>query len=229
MRGERTARGQHRAERRQIAFPLRFDAFLFQHGEILGAGPENRHPFRLGHSPQHARIRAERCTIVEYNRCAKCQTGDQPIPHHPPARGEVEDHVIGSHIRVQCQLFPVLQQGAARTMHHALGKAGRSGRVQNVERMIKRQARKDWLSRVGISRSHDIESLSMRDSVQHRFCVTVGHHPHGPQRRNCRHNLPHTRETVDMLARILVAVGDNQHDRLNLLESIKDATCPKIR
>ena len=72
---------------------------------------------------------------------------DEPVPHHPAAGGEVEDPVVRAEVGVQHQLLEMLEQRAARPVHHALGQARRAGRVHDVERMIERQAREGGLVR----------------------------------------------------------------------------------
>ena len=117
----------------------RAQPLLLGEGEILGAGPEYRHPLPLDHIPQH-RGRGERGAVVQHHRGAGGEAGDQPVPHHPAAGGEVEDPVVPGQVGVQHQLLQMLEQGSTRAVDHALGKTGRAGGVHDVERMGERQA-----------------------------------------------------------------------------------------
>ena len=80
-----------------------------------------------------------RRTVVEHDRRAARQRAREPVPHHPPARGEIEDPIAGTDGGVKLVFLQVLQQRAARAVHEALRKAGRARREHHVERMVERQ------------------------------------------------------------------------------------------
>jgi hypothetical protein len=108
-------------------------------GQVAGAGAENGDLLILGHLPQGLGRRVKRIAVIEHQRGPGGQGADQPVPHHPPAGGEVEDRVLAFKIGVQHQFFKVMDQDAAGALHHALGQAGGARRIHDVERMIERQ------------------------------------------------------------------------------------------
>ena len=91
----------------------------------------------MSHRMRAARARAPRRRRARRSR--RPRGGDEPVPHHPAAGREVEDPVVGAEVGVQDQLLEVLEERAARAVHHALGQAGRAGRVHDVQRMIERE------------------------------------------------------------------------------------------
>ena len=104
---------------------------------------------KCGHAARRRRSRTapcrasdERRAVVEQQRRAGGEPGHQPVPHHPAAGGEVEQAVAGLQVAVQQVLLQVLQQRAAGAVHDALRHAGRAGGVEDVERMVERQARR---------------------------------------------------------------------------------------
>ena len=116
----------------------RREPLLLRERQVLGAGPEHRDALLGGQVPQD-RGRREWRAVEQHHRRADGERGDQPVPHHPAARGEVEDPVVGSDIGMQRQLLQVLEQRAAGPVHHALGEPGRARGVHDAERMIERQ------------------------------------------------------------------------------------------
>jgi len=81
----------------------------------------------------------ERRSVVEQDRRIRREHRHQPVPHHPAAGGEVEDAVVRVNVAVELMLLQVLDQRAAGAVNDALGDAGRSGRVQDVERVVERE------------------------------------------------------------------------------------------
>ncbi len=85
-------------------------------------------------------VARERRTVVEQQRSAGGEPRRKPVPHHPAAGREKEQPVAGLDVAVQPMLFDVLQQRAARAVDDAFRHARRAGRIEDVERMIERQA-----------------------------------------------------------------------------------------
>ena len=84
--------------------------------------------------------RMERRSVVQHQRRFRGERRDQPVPHHPAAGREVEDAIAGADVAVQLVLLQVLEQRAAGAVHDALRHAGRAGRIEDVERMVEREA-----------------------------------------------------------------------------------------
>ena len=101
----------------------------------LALVPKTVTPLPLHQIPQHGR-RRQRRAVEQHDRGADGEAGDQPVPHHPPAGGEVEDPVVPGEVGVQHQLLEVLEQRAARAVDHALRQARGAGGVHDVERVV---------------------------------------------------------------------------------------------
>ena len=93
----------------------------------------------LGIVEQHVAVGMERRAVVEQQRRAAGEPGDQPVPHHPAAGGEVEEPVAGLERRSAAVLLQVLEQRAAGAVDDAFRHAGRARREQDVERVVERQ------------------------------------------------------------------------------------------
>ena len=91
--------------------------------------------FALDHVPQERR-RRQRRAVVEHHGGPHGQAGDQPVPHHPAAGGEVEDPILAAEIGVQHQLLQMLKQRPPRTVHHAFGESCRAGGVHDVDGVV---------------------------------------------------------------------------------------------
>ena len=113
----------------------------FAHGvEELRRRTEHRQPLRVGQVEQRALVGMEGRAVVEHERRARREPRREPVPHHPAAGREVEQPVARAQVAVEQLLLRVLEQRAARAVHDALRRAGRAGRVQDVERMVEGQA-----------------------------------------------------------------------------------------
>ena len=64
--------------------------------------------------------------VVEHQGRFACEGGNEPVPHHPATRREVEHAVAGAKVRVQPVFLQVLEQRTARAVDDALGLAGRA-------------------------------------------------------------------------------------------------------
>ncbi len=121
--------------------PLRHVARLVHRIDILGRDAEMGNTLFLRQRKQRLRPRMKRRAIEQHQPRARQQAGDQPVPHHPAAGGEVEQHVVLAQVAVQQMLADVLQQDAAGPVHDALRLAGGAGGEQDEQRMVKRQRR----------------------------------------------------------------------------------------
>ena len=82
----------------------------------------------------------KRRAVVQTDRRARREPADEPVPHHPAARREEQQSLIGREIAMQQLFLAMLQQRAADAVHDALRHAGRAGRKHDVERRRERQA-----------------------------------------------------------------------------------------
>ena len=157
---------------------------------------------------EHAFRGVEWRTVVEQQRGTRGEAGDQPVPHHPAAGGEIEEPVGGLCVGIQHMLAQMLEQDAAGAMNDAFGNARRAGRIEDVERVIEghlregdgpfvmtgeecleahrsRQRRGDGL---GLSRIVDHHSLCRPTSVPSAHCRSCP-----PCGWSCRHSNRHRR------------------------------------
>ena len=111
---KRRAGGQHAAQRRQAVRDLRLPAGLLDRVDVLGRGAEDGHALGIGEVEEHAFGGVEWRTVVEQQRRTRGEAGDQPVPHHPAAGGEVEQPVGGLCVGIQHMLGQMLEQDAAR-------------------------------------------------------------------------------------------------------------------
>ncbi|MNF93869.1 hypothetical protein D3C84_765600 [compost metagenome] len=111
------------------------DAAAFQGGEVFRAGAEDADPFVVDQVDQALRVRVERRAVVQHHRAAYREGRDQPVPHHPAARGVVEQALAGAKIAVQAVFLDVLQEYAAGAVDDAFGHAGGAAGIEDVQRM----------------------------------------------------------------------------------------------
>ena len=217
---ERRAGGKHRAQRRQIVAEGRLHASLVDGREVLGAHPEHADAFLLGEVEQRPRRGLEGRAVVQHDAAAAGEASDQPVPHHPAAGGEEEQHVLALEIDVQPMFLEVLQQRAASPVADALRLAGGARGIEDVERMVEGQRLEaPWGVRMaGESRRNRILFFAEHRNPQQVFDAGDGI-AHRPR------SLPH----VEPLAAVAVAVAGDQHLGLNLPEAIQRALDAEIR
>jgi hypothetical protein len=85
---------------------------------------------------EHLALAGEGRAVVEQQRGAAGEAGNQPVPHHPAAGREVEQAVAGAHVAVQLMFLQMLQQHPAVAMDDAFGHAGRAAGEHDEERVI---------------------------------------------------------------------------------------------
>ena len=103
-------------------------------------GAEIGHLLGVGEVEQDVAVGVEGRAVVEQQRRAGGQAGNQPVPHHPAAGGEIEQAVAVLEAAMELLLLEVLEQRAAGRMHDAFRDAGRARREQDVERVARRAA-----------------------------------------------------------------------------------------
>ena len=139
---ERRSGREDGAQRREAVAPRRHQAGGAAAVDEARAGPEVCHLQAVDRVPQHVEGRMRGRPVVEHDGRAFRQRGDQPVPHHPAAGGEVEQAIAGPDVAVQMQFRVVLQQHAAGPVHQRLGQAGRAGGVEHREGVIEGQRRR---------------------------------------------------------------------------------------
>jgi hypothetical protein len=77
-------------------------------------------------------------TVVQHQGGPHAQAADQPVPHHPAAGGEVEQHILAPQIAVQQVFLELVGENAGMALDHALGLARGAGAVHHVEGMLGR-------------------------------------------------------------------------------------------
>ena len=81
----------------------------------------------LGEVPEDAHVRVAGAAVVEDDRGAGEQAGDEEVPHHPAGRREPEEAVAGVGVDVEVELLQVLEEDAALALDDRLRQAGRAG------------------------------------------------------------------------------------------------------
>ena len=146
----------------------------------------------------------ERRAVVEHERRLRRERGDEPVPHHPAARREVEDAVAAADVAVELVLLQVLEQRAAGAVDDALRHAGGAGRIQDVERVVERQpleASSSASSRGRATRPTDASPSSRGDASRRRHRRSTAPHTRQP-----RSDLRDFGSAVEALAAVVVAV-----------------------
>ena len=97
----------------------------------------------IGKIEQTIAVGMERRSVVQHERRAGGERTDQPVPHHPTARREIEHAITGLDIAVQLMFLQMLQQCPAGAVDNAFRNAGRAGGIQDVKRL------REWKLREG--------------------------------------------------------------------------------
>jgi hypothetical protein len=108
-RRERRAGREHAAQRAELEIRVRLVAGLLERSEIARARPEHSDPLAFRDAPENAGIGMQRRAVVEHDRRARRERRDEPVPHHPTGRREIEHDVSGPNVRVQHVLLAVLK------------------------------------------------------------------------------------------------------------------------
>ena len=156
----------------------------------------------------------KRRAVVQANRRAAREPADEPVPHHPAARREEQQALVGGEIAMQQLFLPMLQQRAADAVHDALRYAGRAGREHDVQRRRERQPheRPAAVSNVPTTLRRRVIRLAASR-------VEPGCRPnyHGATNaRQSRRDLSEPRGAVEPFAGVVVAVAADQQLRLDL-------------
>ncbi len=162
----------------------------------------------------------ERRAVEEHERRFAREPRGQPVPHHPTGRRVVEEAVAGAQIGVQPLLLQVLEQRAAGAVHDALGRAGRAGGVEHVERVIEGQPRELDLTR-GEAAGELVPARRAAQTGERRASREIPRHHAALHRRQLREHRGDALAHVVGLAAVGVAVAGEEHARLDLAEAVE--------
>ncbi len=121
LRRKRRPCRRHGPETAETVCRPRADRRLADRVDELRGGAEERHAGFVGKVEQHGAVRVQGRTVEEQQGGFGCQRRDEPVPHHPSARREVEDAVVVLDVAVELVLFQMLDERAAGAVHDALG------------------------------------------------------------------------------------------------------------
>ncbi len=124
------------------------------------------------------------------------------------------------------ELLQVLDEGAAGTVHDALGHAGRPRAIEDVERMVEGEMLELERRRIGDPKS--VPPHGLAQSRKRRSFAVGGDHHHPLDRGNATQHLADLRKQLETLAAITVGVGREEDLGLDLPESVDHAAHPEI-
>ena len=126
-RHERRSRGKHDAQGDKVVGLARPQPGLVHGVDVFRRRAEMRHALRLRVVEQRLGRGVERRAVEEQQRRAAPQSRDQPVPHHPAQRREVEQPVALVHVGMQPVLLQMLEQHAAGAVDDAFRHARGAG------------------------------------------------------------------------------------------------------
>ena len=140
VRGERAARREDRcAAPRDRASRAGASPSFSASASHFALVPNTVMPLARRHVPQDRPVGAGSARRRRARPSRRRRGRHEPVPHHPAAGREVEDPIVAREVGVQHELLEMLEQRAARAVHHALRQSRRARRVHDVQRMIERQ------------------------------------------------------------------------------------------
>ncbi len=172
--------------------------------------------------PEHAHVGVAGVAVVEDDRGAGQQAGDEEVPHHPAGRREPEEAVAGVGVDVEVELLQVLEQDAALALDDRLRQAGGAGGVEDPERVVEGDALE---GRLGALASRE-QLLPARRVAQRREVgvgVEVGEDDGALEARHRLLQRGDRLAAVEVPAAVAVAVDGEQHLGLDLGEAVDDA------
>ncbi len=182
--------------------------------------------------PLAPQVRIDRAAVEGDRRRARQQRRDRQVPDDPAGRAEPEESVAGAEVSLQSEPFVVFEQRAAVRVRDRLRQRRRSGREQDVQRVVERY-RGELQVAVGPEDVRPPHGAGWHRVGQHR----VGQHgavrqvgqPH--QRlhagQGCADRL-HFGEPGEVLSAEAVPVHGEQHLRVHLPEPVDDAVDPEL-
>ena len=228
LRRERRTGGRDHPQRRKVMGARRRNAGLAAGVDVFRRGPEHGDALVLRIVPERGRRRRERRAVVEHQRRAGAEAGDQPVPHHPAERGEIEQPLARAQVALQAMLLEVLEQRAAGAVHDAFRHAGRARREQDVDRVIERQPLEG--ERLGRERLEERgEARGARQFPRHRLGLAeIVDDDDVPRRRKLVDDRLQLVQKPDRLAVVPIAVDRHEHLGLDLPEAVEHAALAEV-
>ena len=218
-------RGAGRADRLQpaeVAALAGVDAGLHAGGDVGGAGAEHRDPGPLGEVPEDAHVGMAGAAVVEDDRGAGEQAGDEEVPHHPAGGREPEEAVAGMGVDVEVELLQVLEQDAALALDDRLRQPGGAGGVEDPERVVEGDPLEVELGALaGVGEL--LPGHRVVEAAEVGVGIEVGKDDRAGQARHRRLQLGDHVAAVEVPAAVAVAVDREQDLGLDLGEAVDDA------
>ena len=227
LRHERRAGGDHHAERREVV-RLEWPQVPLGAGiDELGRRAEMRAALLLGVVEQNLAATREGRAVVEHQARLGREPHEEHVPHHPVRRAVIEEAISRPHVEVQLVGLQALQERAARAMHDAFRLAGRAGGEEDEHRMLERQLR---VVDVGglVAPQPFVERHRLWHVGDIGARVELRHDHHLAQAGKLLGDGAHPLERVVPFAVVAIAVGAEQHLRLDLSEAIEHALDTEI-
>ena len=112
------------------------EAGLRARGQVPGARAVHGGPGARDHLELGVELGVARAAVVEHDRRADEQAGDEPVPDHPARAGVEGEAVGGAEVEVQGVVADVVEQLAAVAVHDPLGRPRRARGEEHVERVV---------------------------------------------------------------------------------------------
>ena len=182
----------------------------------------------LGEVPERLRAGVEGRAVIKHQRRPEGEAAEQPVPHHPAERGEVEHPVALADIGVQAVLLQVHQERAARAVDDAFRLPRRARRIEDEERAVEGAAAPG--DRAGREAARErLQRHRLRYGGNVRLVHQVGDDDDLFDRGQAGGDLGELRADVVVAAGIFVAVHGEQDARLDLAEAVEHAGRAEIR
>ena len=157
--------------------------------------------------------------VVEDDARPRRQGHHQPVPHHPPAGGEVEDPVAGADVQLELMFLHELEHHPRTPVDHALGRARCARGVENEQRMVETEGLGGKLGALA-GGQEVVPRDGAGDGRRVGFGIQVGDDHHLSHRRQRLSNLSERRHPIEGLAAVGIAVGGQQEHGVDLAEAV---------
>ncbi len=160
--------------------------------------------------------------VVEDDRGAGEEAGDEEVPHHPAGRREPEEAIAGVGVDVEVELLQVLEQDPALALDDRLRQAGGAGGVEDPERVVEGDALEPQLGALA-RREQLLPGDRPVEPAEVGVRVEVGEDDGPLEARHRRLQLGDHVAAVKVPAAVAVAVDREQDLGLDLGEAVDDA------
>lgn len=200
---------------------MRVDLRLAAGHHVRGGRAEEGRSRAFGDTPLGARVRIAGAAVVQHDRGAREQAGDEEVPHHPAGGRVPEEAVLGPQVAVQAELLEVFDEDAALGLHDRLGEARRAGGVEHPQGVVERDLLEDGLH-VGGGQRRPLKGVLGRLRAQQRDVHD------GVQGGQFAAQFGDRVTAVVLLASVAVAVDGEQDHGFDLLEAVEDAAGAEV-